>query len=212
MVITTDDVMNYYVENTNLLYNYNNMIYSYIFKEEFGKGSIERIIINSDIEIWLMDYCFKSDIIMLYDMPEDYFEIACCTYGVMEHYEKNMNKTISFSTSKISVFAKKNASGHVKYLKNTPYKGVAIITNKQYISKKLNGYCEDNIYWWHNRSEEWLNQLYMGRPTTLKELNIIDDIVHCELPHPLRLMYLEAKAGEFITLKFNDLNRGIQKK
>lgn len=211
MVITTDDVMEFYLQNTNLLSNYNNMIYLYEFKEHFGKGSIERVIISSDIEIWVMNYLFNSDITMIYDMPENCFEIACCIDGKMEYYEKNINKVNYLSRGNVSLLAKKNASGYAKYLKDTVYKGVSIITNKEYVNSKLRGYSENTFFRWFNVSTYRLDKLYMGLPSTLKELRLIDEIMHCDLPNIPRLMYLEAKANEFIAIKFNDLQGSFQK-
>lgn len=209
IVITTDDVINFYKDNTVLLYNYCDKIHLYKFKEEFCLGDIKRFIVNNDIELWIIEYCFKSDIFMIYDMPADCFEVAYCVAGEMDHYERSINEEVTFDESKISVFAKSNASGYVKYKKDILYRGVSVISNRNYLTQKLNYYSNDDKYYFNNIPDSLKNKLYMGTSATIKEKKIIDEIINCDMTDANKLMYYEAKANELLILKYNDLLNGI---
>lgn len=205
MVITTDDVMEFYLENTKLIFNYNESIFLYDFNKDFGKGKIERIILNENLEVWIMDYSFNSDVTMIYDLPENCFEIAICTAGKMEHYEKNINQALTFSEGNIAVFAKKNAAGYAKYLKNTNYKGLSIITSKDYMINKLNKFSSKEQDVWMNVPNEQLDKFYMGLPANIREIKIVEEIINCTFKKAVKLMYIEAKANELLAIKFDEI-------
>ena len=202
-IITPRDVMSFFSDKVSLVDNYNDRIYHYVFKEFFGKGFIHRMIINSDTEVWDFEYTFKSDLIMLYDMPEDIFEIAYCLDGQMEHYSGNFDKKNSISAGQMALFGRKNTYGYAKYLKDTCYKGVSVITSKDYVENKVKfalGASAEHIF-----DYDKVDKLFFAHFCTPDLAELFQNIHKCSLKKASKLMLVDGLANQCIAMTYDQI-------
>ena len=205
IVSSGDDMTAHFCNNIVLKDCYNNMIFKYAFNSDYGKGHVERIIINKDIEIWMNNILFYNDEFICYDMPQNSFEISCCIKGTCKSYFECGNVTLDVESGKIFMFAKTNIKGQVKYPKNTNYQSVSIMTTKDYILGLINQYSKSKSNCWNQLDQSKIDLLFLGHNMNDKETKLINEIISCKMNNAARLIYLNAKAHEFIALAVNDL-------
>jgi AraC-like DNA-binding protein len=192
-------------------YSYKDIIMKYELNKEVGTGIYERIILNPQLEVGIMNYTFNKDIIMLYDLSPNYFEIAYCNEGKMIIYEENIGVKKAFDEHKISINVRESASGYMKYLKGQKYKTISIYTNKSYVEKLLEPYA-DNICFksiWNSINDKTSNELYLGNIANTQQVKIFEEIMSCTLPNMTRLLYLNGKVMELIASEFEKLIEGF---
>jgi len=55
----------------------------YDIKPEYGKGTIQMYRLLDDVMLLIYDFVFSEDIITIFDLAADYFEIEYCIDGYM---------------------------------------------------------------------------------------------------------------------------------
>lgn len=205
IISSADDMTAHFLNNIVLKSSYNNMIFNYTFKNDFGKGHIERIIINNDIEIWINNIFLFNEEIISYDMPKNTFEISCCTKGDCSNHFDTDSEILEIESGKIFLFAKMNISGRVKYSKNMDFQSISIMTTKEYILSLINKYSKTQNNCWNQLDQEKIDELYLGRKMSEKETILVNEIISCKMNNPTKLIYLNAKAHEFISLKIDEI-------
>lgn len=209
IVTSIEDYFEFFQAEKN--YSYKDIIMKYELDKEIGTGIYERIILNPQLEVGIMDYTFNKDIIMLYDLSHNYFEIAYCDEGKMIIYEENIGMKKVFNEHKISINVRENASGYMKYLKGEKYKTISIYTTKSYVEKLLEPYA-DNISFksiYNNINQKISDELYLGNIADTQQVKIFEEMINCTLPSMTRLLYLNGKVMELIANQFEKLIEGF---
>lgn len=195
-VIIPKDMISFFSDKITLVDNYNNRIYRYVFKDYFGKGFMNRMIVNDYTEVWFSEYCFNKEVIILYDMPEDVFEMAYCLAGEMEHYLGDFDAKDRITTGQTVLFGRYNASGYAKYLKDTPYRGISIITSKDYVANRLKyaiGQLPAQLF-----DGEKIDQLSFSRDCEKDLRRLFEKIHSTSLEGAAKLLYLDGVASQCI--------------
>ena len=172
----------------------------YDIKPEYGKGSIQIYNLLGNLMLLVYDFVFFEDIITVFDLAEDYFEIEYCIDGCMYIEEEQAGNTC-FGPNNLSVSLSQDMKGIIKRCANQKYQGVSITANKQALSSYFGS---TGIEVWHDTIEtledELRSEYYLGLNTPPEISNIFLQMFNCRLPVKSRILFYESKVMEVFSL------------
>jgi AraC-like DNA-binding protein len=172
----------------------------YDIKPGHGKGTIQIYNLLGNVMLLVYDFVFSEDIITVFDLTEDYFEIEYCIDGCMYIKEENVGDTC-FGPNNLSVSLSQDMKGTIKRCAEQKYQGVSITANKDALSSYFGS---DGIGVWHdtieNLGEQLRSEYYLGLNTPPEIANIFLQIFNCRLPVKSRTLFYESKVMEVFSL------------
>ena len=176
----------------------------YNIKPEYGKGTIQMYSLLDNVMLLIYDFVFSEDIITIFDLAADYFEIEYCIDGCMYIEEEKAGDTC-FGSNNLSVSLSQDMKGTIKRCAGQKYQGVSITANKQALSSYF-GSAGMGV--WHDTIEKLGDQLrseyYLGLNTPPEIANIFLQIFNCRLPVKSRTLFYESKVMEVFSLIVSD--------
>ncbi len=172
----------------------------YDIKPEYGKGTIQIYNLLGNVMLLVYDFVFSEDIITVFDLTEDYFEIEYCIDGCMYIEEEKAGDTC-FGPNHLSVSLSQDMKGTIKRCADQKYQGVSITANKHALSSYFGS---TGIEVWHDTIESLGDQLrseyYLGLNTPPEIANIFLQMFRCRLPVKSRTLFYESKVMEVFSL------------
>ncbi|MFT4007475.1 MAG: AraC family transcriptional regulator [Lacrimispora sp.] len=176
----------------------------YDIKPEYGKGTIQIFNLLSDVMLLVYDFIFSEDIITVFDLSEDYFEIEYCIDGCMYINEEKVGGTC-FGPNNLSISLSRDMKGTIKRCADQKYRGVSITANKHALSAYFGS---TGISVWNDTIENLEEHLrfkyYLGQNTSPEIANIFLQIYNCRLPVRSRTLFYESKVMEVLSLIVSD--------
>lgn len=176
----------------------------YDIKPEYGKGTIQMYNLLGNAMLLVYDFVFSEDIITLFDLSQDYFEVEYCIDGCMYIEEEKVGDTC-FGSNNLSVSLSQDMKGTIKHCAGQKYQGISITANKQDLSAYFGS---AGIGLWHDTIETLEDQLrfeyYLGLSTSPEIANIFLQIFNCRLPIKSRTLFYESKVMETFSLIVSD--------
>ncbi len=172
----------------------------YDIKPEYGNGTIQIYNLLDNVMILVYDFVFSEDIITVFDLTEDYFEIEYCIDGCMYIQEEKAGHTC-FGPNNLSVSMSDDMRGTIKRCAGQKYQGVSITSNKKSLSSYFGSIGIDV---WHdtieNLGHELRSEYYLGLNTPPEMANIFLQLFNCRLPMKSRTLFYESKVMEVFSL------------
>lgn len=176
----------------------------YDIKPEYGKGTIQIYNLLGNVMLLVYDFVFSEDIITVFDLAEDYFEIEYCIDGCMFIEEEKAGDTC-FGPNNLSISLSQDMKGTIKRCAGQKYQGISITANKHALSSYFGS---AGIGIWHDTIEKLGDQLrseyYLGLSTPPEIANIFLQIFNCRLPVKSRTLFYESKVMEVFSLIVSD--------
>lgn len=176
----------------------------YDIKQEYGKGTIQSLHLLGNVMLLVYDFVFSDDIITVFDLSEDYFEIEYCVDGCMYIDEEKAGGTC-FGPNNLSISLSQDMKGTVKRCGGQKYQGVSITANKHALSAYFGSI---GISVWNdtieNLEEHLRSEYYLGQNTSPEIANIFLQIYNCRLPVKSRTLFYESKVMEVLSLIVSD--------
>lgn len=176
----------------------------YDIKREYGKGTIQIFNLLSDVMLLVYDFIFSEDIITVFDLSEDYFEIEYCIDGCMYINEEKVGGTC-FGPNNLSISLSQDMKGTIKRCTGQKYQGISITANRHALSAYFGstgiGVWNDTI---ENLEEDLRFKYYLGQNTSPEIANIFLQIYNCRLPVRSRTLFYESKVMEVLSLIISD--------
>lgn len=194
-------IMHEQIGNTRFLPNHDmNKGIVYDIKPEYGKGTIQIYNLLGNVMLLIYDFVFSEDIITVFDLTKDYFEIEYCIDGCMYIKEENVGNTC-FGPNNLSFSMSQDMKGTIKRCAGQKYQGISITANKNTLSSYFGS---DGIEVWHDTIENLGKQIrseyYLGLNTPTEIANIFLQIFNCRLPVKSRTLFYESKVMEVFSL------------
>ncbi len=172
----------------------------YDLKPAYGKGTIQVYHLLGDVTLLIYNFVFSKDIITVFDLEEDYFEIEYCIDGCM-YIEEEKTGDACFGPNHLSISLSTDMKGSIKRCANQKYQGVSIMANKRTLSSYFGSIGIDV---WHDTIENLGDQLrseyYLGLNTPPEIANIFLQLFNCRLPVKSRTLFYESKVMEVFSL------------
>lgn len=172
----------------------------YDIKPAYGKGTIQIYNLLGNVMLLVYDVVFSKDIITVFDLTEDYFEIEYCIDGCMYIKEEKAGDTC-FDSNHLSISLSQDMKGTIKRFADQKYQEVSITANKHALSSYFGS---DGIGVWHDTIESLGDQLrseyYLGLPVPPEIANIFLQMFSCRLPVKSRTLFYESKVMEVFSL------------
>ena len=169
---------------------------TYDIKPKYGKGTIQIYNLLGNVMLLVYDFVFSEDIITVFNLTEDYFEIEYCIDGCMYIEEEKAGDTC-FGPNHLSVSLSQDMKGTIKRCADQKYQGVSITANKHALSSYFGS---TGIGVWHDTIENLGDQLrseyYLGLNTPPEIANIFLQMFSCRLPVKSRTLFYESKVME----------------
>lgn len=176
----------------------------YDIKPTYGKGTIQIYNLLGNVMLLIYDFVFSEDIITVFDLAEDYFEIEYCIDGYM-YIEEEKAGDSCFGPNTLSVSLSQDMKGRIKRCAGQKYQGVSITANKHALPSYFGS---AGIEVWHDSIENLGDQLrseyYLGLNTPPEIANIFLQIFNCRLPVKSRTLFYESKVMEVFSLIVSD--------
>ncbi|WP_101696414.1 helix-turn-helix domain-containing protein [Clostridium minihomine] len=176
----------------------------YDIKPEYGTGTIQIYNLLGNVMLLLFDFVFSKDIVTVFDLTEDYFEIEYCMDGWMDITEEKAGDT-RFGPNHLSVSLSQDMKGTIKRRAGQKYQGVSITANKQalpfYFGSAGIDVWNDTI---EALEERLRSEYYLGLNTPPEIANIFLQIYNCRLPVKSRTLFYESKVMEVLSLIVSD--------
>lgn len=176
----------------------------YDIKPEYGKGTIQIYNLLGNVMLLIYDFVFSEDIITVFDLTEDYFEIEYCIDGCM-YIEEDKAGDTCFGSNNLSVSLSQDMKGIIKRCAGQKYQGVSITANKQALSSYFGSagveVWNDTI---ENLGDQVRSEYYLGINTPPEIANIFLQIYNCRLPIKSRTLFYESKVMEALSLIVSD--------
>jgi AraC-like DNA-binding protein len=176
----------------------------YDVKPKYGKGTIQIYNLLGNVMLLIYDFVFSEDIITIFDLAADYFEIEYCIDGCM-YIEEEKVGDICFGPNNLSVSLSQDMKGTIKRCAGQKYQGVSITANKHALPSYFGS---AGIGVWHDTIEKLGDQLrseyYLGLNTPPEIANIFLQIFNCRLPVKSRTLFYESKVMEVFSLIVSD--------
>ncbi len=176
----------------------------YDIKPEYGKGTIQIYNLLGNVMLLVYDFVFSEDIVTVFDLAEDYFEIEYCIDGCMFIEEEKAGDTC-FGPNNLSISLSQDMKGTIKRCAGQKYQGISITADKHALSSYFGS---AGIGIWHDTIEKLGDQLrseyYLGLNTPPEIANIFLQIFNCRLPVKSRTLFYESKVMEVFSLIVSD--------
>lgn len=176
----------------------------YDIKPTYGKGTIQIYNLLGNVMLLIYDFVFSEDIITVFDLAEDYFEIEYCIDGYM-YIEEEKAGDSCFGPNTLSVSLSQDMKGRIKRCAGQKYQGVSITAIKHALPSYFGS---AGIKVWHDTIENLGDQLrseyYLGLNTPPEIANIFLQIFNCRLPVKSRTLFYESKVMEVFSLIVSD--------
>ncbi len=176
----------------------------YDIKPEYGRGTIQIYNLLGNVMLLVYDFVFSEDIISVFDLSEDYFEIKYCIDGCIYIEEEQAGATC-FVPNNLSVSLSQDMKGTIKRCAGQKYQGISITANKHalpsYFGSTGIGVWQDTI---ENLGAQLRSEYYLGLNTPPEIANIFLQIFNCRLPVKSRTLFYESKVMELFSLIVSD--------
>ena len=172
----------------------------YDIRPEYGKGTIQIYNLHDNVMLLVYDFVFLKDIITVFDLTEDYFEIEYCIDGCMYIEEEKAGHSC-FGPNRLSISLSEHMKGTIKCCAGQKYQGVSITANRQSLPSYFGSV---GIEVWHdtieNLCDELRSEYYLGLNTPPEIANIFLQLFNCRLPMKSRTLFYESKVMEVFSL------------
>lgn len=176
----------------------------YDIKPEYGKGTIQIYRLLGNVMLLVYDFVFFEDIITVFDLAEEYFEIEYCLNGCMYIEEEKTGDTC-FGANHLSVSLSQDMRGTIKRCAGQTYQGISITANKDDLSSYFGS---AGIKVWHDTidklEERVRSEYYLGFIAPPEISGIFLQIFNCRLPVKTRTLFYESKVMEVLSLIVSD--------
>jgi AraC-like DNA-binding protein len=171
----------------------------YDIKPEYGKGSIKVYTLMGNVMLFIFDIVFYEDLITIFDLTQEYFEIEYCVDGCIYIHEDNSGKKC-FGPNNLSISMSCETRGFVRRCAGQKYQGISITAEKTAVSSYFGSL---GIEIWEDTIEQLENQLrsqyYLGISTSPEIANTFHQIYNCRLPEKSKVLFLESKVMEIMS-------------
>lgn len=172
----------------------------YDIKPAYGKGTIQVFRLLGNVMLIVYDFTFSEDIVTVFDLSKEYFEIEFCIAGNM-YIQEEKTGSADFATNKLSISLSRDMKGTVRRCAGQSYQGVSITADKHalfaYFGSTGIGIWNDTI---ENLDPQLRSEYYLGQNASPEIANIFQQIWHCRLPVKSRILFYESKVMEALAL------------
>ncbi|WP_353097604.1 AraC family transcriptional regulator [Tissierella praeacuta] len=172
----------------------------YDIKPEYGKGTIQIYNLLGNIMLLIYDFVFYKDIVTVFDLTSNYFEIEYCIDGCMYIEEEKTGDTY-FGSNNLSISLSQDMKGIIKRCADQKYQGVSITANKHALSSYFGS---TGIGVWNDTIERLEDQIrseyYLGLNTSPEIAAAFLQIFNCRLPTKTRTLFYESKVMEILSM------------
>lgn len=172
----------------------------YDIKDDCGKGTIQVFMLLGNLMLSIYDFIFYDDIITVFDLSNEYFEIEYCIDGCMYIEEENIGDTC-FGRNQLSISLPHDMKGIIKRRAGQKYQGISITANKSNLSTYFGS---SGFYIWNtiidNLQEYQRSAYYLGQNCFPEIATVFCQIYNCRLPVKSRILFYESKIMEVLSL------------
>lgn len=172
----------------------------YDIKPEYGKGTIQIYSLLGNTMLLIYDFVFSKDIVTVFDLTHNYFEIEYCIDGCMYIEEEKAGDTC-FGRNNLSLSLSQDMKGIIKRCAGEKYQGVSITANRHGLSSYFGS---AGVGVWNDTIEKLEDQLrseyYLGLNTPPEITAAFLQIFNCRLPRKTRTLFYESKVMEILSM------------
>lgn len=172
----------------------------YDIKPEYGKGTIQIYNLLGNVMLLIYDFVFYEDILTVFDLTHNYFEIEYCIDGCMYIEEEKAGDTC-FGPTNLSLSLSQDMRGIIKRCADQKYQGVSITANRHALSSYFGS---TGVGVWNDTIERLEDQLrseyYLGLYTPPEIATVFLQIFNCRLPEKTRTLFCESKVMETLSM------------
>lgn len=172
----------------------------YDIKPEYGKGTIQIYSLLGNVMLLIYDFVFFENIVTVFDLTDNYFEIEYCIDGCMYIEEEKIGDTC-FSPNNLSLSLSQDMKGTIKRCADEKYQGISITANRHGLSSYFGS---AGIGVWNDTIEKLEEQLraeyYLGLKTPPEIADAFMQIFNCRLPEKTRTLFYESKVMETLSM------------
>jgi len=171
----------------------------YDIDSNYGEGCIKVYKLMGNVTLTIFDVVFHQDIIIEFDLSQEYFEVEYCVDGCLCIKESKIG-SMCLSPNDISVSMSRGTCGSVRYCAGQKYQGISITAEKVAIDSYF-GSC--GIELWEETIEQLENtlreQYYQGIKASPEIGNAFLQIFNCSLPKKSKNLFFESKVMEIFS-------------
>lgn len=189
------------IGNTRFLPNHDKskgMVYD--IKPEYGKGTIQIYSLMGNVMLLIYDFVFSENIVTVFDLTDNYFEIEHCIDGCM-HIEEEKAGYTCFSPNNLSLSLSQDMKGTIKRCAGEKYQGVSITANRHALSSYFGS---AGVSVWNDTieklGEQFRSEYYLGLNTPPEIATAFMQIFNCRLPRKTRTLFYESKVMETLSM------------
>ncbi|WP_053956374.1 helix-turn-helix domain-containing protein [Inediibacterium massiliense] len=172
----------------------------YDIKPEYGKGTIQIYSLLGNVMLLIYDFVFSENIVTVFDLTNNYFEIEYCIDGCMYIEEEKAGDTC-FGPNNLSLSLSQDMKGIIKRCAGQKYQGVSITANRHVLSAYFGS---AGVGVWNDTIEKLEDQLrpeyYLGLNTPPEIAAAFLQIFNCRLPEKTRTLFYESKVMEILSM------------
>lgn len=171
----------------------------YDIDSNYGEGCIKVYKLMGNVTLTIFDVVFHQDIIIEFDLSQEYFEVEYCVGGCLCINESKIGN-MCLSPNDISVSMSRGTCGSVRYCAGQKYQGISITAEKVAIDSYF-GSC--GIELWEETIEQLENTLreryYQGIKAAPEIGNAFLQVFNCSLPKKSKILFFESKVMEIFS-------------
>lgn len=174
--------------------------FCYKVSEEFGEGSIERVILRNGIEIIIKDMELTQNLEFSYKMEKNSFEIVYCVEGCVAFGDLENQNQVVLNNGDMYFWINECAEGWMRLPCECRWYGVSICFEGSFIESflKIPGVMLDMATFMKIIKE---NDTVETRNIKLPDLELVfNQILNCSYRDISKIVYLESKAIEIISI------------
>ncbi|MEW9054116.1 MAG: AraC family transcriptional regulator [Neobacillus sp.] len=172
----------------------------YDIKPEYGKGTIQIYNLLGNVMLLIYNFVFYEDVVTVFDLTDNYFEIEYCIDGCMYIEEEKVGDTC-FGPNNLSLSLSQDMKGTIKRCAGQKYQGVSITANKHALSSYFGS---TGVGVWNDTIEKLEDQLrseyYLGLNTPPEIAAAFLQIFNCRLSEKTRTLFYESKVMETLSM------------